>query len=473
MDASISQPDAEPLPVDEKLIVQGTAELRALTSGGVLAEPLEDGDELQMFLEEDWQEVQVEWSDGAHFRAELEAGATYYLRYKNDWLVSSRPNVDLSRFVLGRSDAEPCNRASTLLQVDAQMLGAWKTGDELQLVSANTGAMIFNLETYVSGAPRSGDAELSMSVRWYETGEALINGSMGDQAILTQLTEKTSNGRTYRAATRALIAPAFRMLDGETTAIRGSFTTPVLLERISVRVDPMKRRDFGEDLNPAAVSAGSTLYIDAMPFGGEHGQIGATPDLMILPIGAEENAVFDVELELASVYPSSWKLFGQMIDNFWVSILADDATEPLDVLVSVLSNNDYEELKLGNTMLQVGPVQEIRIEERPGFARNRIATATPKISWMAPKVGTANQYGVTIYRVYAEDGKTAMMRRAGFVLEGTEMSVPPNILEPGETYVFLISAHDQQDTSAIERPYASRFPEAYAESLTGLVTIAN
>lgn len=475
-DAAQTAPDARvDEPQDPRQELTGTAELRAITSAGVLTSALEGSETLEIYTGSDWHKVQVDWTDATHFRAELDEGAKYYLRYGDEWIVSTRGSIDLSRFLLGRSDRTACDRPATMLELDATLLSPWNDTDELQLVSANTGAMVFNLQALAwANAPRAGHTALdAMRVRWIDTEEALIDGSMGDQLVLTQLVEKSSGTRKYRAAARAMIPSAFRMIDGETTTVSGAFDAPAVNETLSMRLDPMRRRAWAGDLNPSAVHAGGSLYVDAMPFGGEHGQIGATPDLAVMSIPTTETAPFDVTLDFANVFPASWKLFVQSADNFWVSILAENAAQPLDVLLAISSNNDYDAVARGAGAVQVGPVREIRIDDKPGFSRNRLDTATPTIQWTAPESGVANLYGVTVYRVYADGAQTALEHRAGFVLESTSLALPPGVLVSGESYVFLISAHDLQDADAITHPYAARFPESYAESLTGLVTIAN
>src|SRR6185436_12511362 len=128
-------------------VVSGTAELHSMTLGGDVVEPLaySDGATIAAFLA-DHTRLELHMTDDAHFiLPAVPKDSPYYLQRGDQWVVSTHASIDLSRFRVGRPDAEPCNVGSTRLILDAEGLTAWHEGDELQLVSANTGAMVFNL----------------------------------------------------------------------------------------------------------------------------------------------------------------------------------------------------------------------------------------------------------------------------------------------------------------------------------------
>jgi hypothetical protein len=166
-------------------------------------------------------------------------------------------------------------------------------------------------------------------------------------------------------------------------------------------------------------------------------------------------------------------LFYQLNDDFRVSLLAENATMPADVLVSVQTNNPYDALLANTPPVRVGPARQIKIEEKGAFSRMRISTETPELTWEAPSLGSADAYGVSVYRVYAESGRTELEYRATFAIDGAlrKMRIPPKVLHRGETYVFFVSAHTNGGEHSIERPYEGHFPEAFAEAITGLVTV--
>lgn len=470
-------------PAEKTITVEGTALLHSVTLGGDLSEPLfyGRGSTLAAYLAPE-KDVRSTWSpvelaiveDGAFKLKSVPKDGAYYLRHENQWVVSTRASIDLSRYRIGRPDAEPCSYAGTKLVLEADGLDAWKDGDELQLVAANTGAMVFGLEQYaVENRMTGGSTTIDqMTIRWFGTGESLIDGSNGDQAIFTQLSTKTSRGKSYRAVTGAMIPSAFRMLDGEVTTVRGSFNDAGENKTLGLRIDPSAVRAMAQELNPTAVHSGSMFFVDAEPFGGEHGHVSATPDLLVLDLGTG-SSMFDVELEFLNPFPASWTLFYQLRDDFRVSVLAEGATEPADVLISLLVNDTYEALAAGSEPARVGPASSIAIEGKSAFLRHRLSTATPSLRWEAPALGTADAYALSVYRVSAKEGRTETEYVSTLAIDGAlrEVRVPPGVLRAGETYVFIFSAHQGGGSDAILRPYEGHFPEAYAESISGLVTI--
>lgn len=465
-------------PGEPTITVEGRAFSHALTLGGDLLEPMHfgEGSTLAAYLAPSGAPLQVaRVEDGTFEILGVPKDRAFYLRHGDQWVLSTRASIDLSRFRVGRPDAEPCSYAGTKLVLEADGLDAWKAEDELQLVSANTGAMVFGLERYaVENRMTGGSTTIDqMSIRWFGTGEALIDGSSGDQAIITQLTTKTSRGKSYRAVTGAMIPSAFRMLDGEVTTVRGSFSDAGETKTLGLRIDPSLVRAIAQELNPTAVHTGSTFFVDAEPFGGAHGHASASPDLVVLDLGPGA-ASFDVDLQFLNPFPPSWTLFYQLRDDFRVSVLAEGASEPADVLISLLTNNTYDALAAGEDAVRIGPPSSIEIEGRSAFLRHRLSTATPSLSWDAPALGSADAYALSVYRVSAVEGRTETAYVATIAIDGAlrEARVPPGVLEIGETYVFIFSAHHGGGSSAIVRPYEGHFPEAYAESISGLVTIS-
>lgn len=119
----------------------------------------------------------------------------------------------------------------------------------------------------------------------------------------------------------------------------------------------------------------------------------------------------------------------------------------------------------------VGPVSNPAMNGTNFFFDQSGVGTTPTVTWDAPAVGTATHYRVRIDRLYVGAQGHAASELAGFFyLTGTSLTIPPNLLVPGNNYVFTIFAESLPGIDITQTPFRLSFPHGFASSLSGLIT---
>ena len=95
---------------------------------------------------------------------------------------------------------------------------------------------------------------------------------------------------------------------------------------------------------------------------------------------------------------------------------------------------------------------------------------TPKLSWTAPTLGTASRYYVFVDLVSSQGGSSALDHFATIETTDTQATIPPGLLQTGQTYVFEIEARAAAGLDLSATPNAYALPEGYGTVTTTMVT---
>jgi len=121
---------------------------------------------------------------------------------------------------------------------------------------------------------------------------------------------------------------------------------------------------------------------------------------------------------------------------------------------------------------QVSPVTGALIDGASYFADQTLSSPTPTIRWNPPAVGSPTYYTVRIRRMSA--GLTGGVLKADVArifTAGTQVVVPPGILQPGSYYDVRVTAVVQPGHSIATLPYESQWPTHTAPAFSGLLTL--
>jgi hypothetical protein len=104
-----------------------------------------------------------------------------------------------------------------------------------------------------------------------------------------------------------------------------------------------------------------------------------------------------------------------------------------------------------------------------------LGSLRPLLSWGQPMVGLAHAYEVRIFRLYTPASEPDVVRAetvATFLTAQPQLSVPPGVLQPKQSYVVRIGAMWTPGVDLTQRPYQldSLVDTALAESLTSVLS---
>ncbi|HYG97567.1 MAG TPA: fibronectin type III domain-containing protein, partial [Terriglobales bacterium] len=122
----------------------------------------------------------------------------------------------------------------------------------------------------------------------------------------------------------------------------------------------------------------------------------------------------------------------------------------------------------------ISPVQGPQINGADFFANTTIGSTSVSLSWKAPALGSAYGYTVQISTpTKLPTGDLAYISVATLGTAKTSVTVPPGILAPGRSYVFVITARSDARANMETSPNRSALPTASADIVSGLVTISD
>jgi hypothetical protein len=114
----------------------------------------------------------------------------------------------------------------------------------------------------------------------------------------------------------------------------------------------------------------------------------------------------------------------------------------------------------------VSPALLPLLEGESAFTPRAGVGQTPRLSWTAPSVGPADAYGVEVFEVKQRPGLGRNLRVARIFTQGTDVRVPPGIMQPGVSYWFRIVAFKDAKYSP-RNPLANHANQCEAATITG------
>ena len=115
---------------------------------------------------------------------------------------------------------------------------------------------------------------------------------------------------------------------------------------------------------------------------------------------------------------------------------------------------------------------ELRVDNAFAQVRAQISR-TPTLSWAPPLLGSPTSYGITVFHL-ARIGSgpvIAVSEDAYFETTGRSLKIPFGELQPGEEYVFGVTAFDSPNAHVTKAPFKARFPFGAATALTALFRV--
>ena len=464
-----SKPDKQPVNPNE---VQGSRVLHYRTDQGDFSQPDTSRPEaLEAFVLEAGQRraFQVVMAEDGTFRIPDAPAGKYYLRDGTVYLYTDARAVNLDFHELGRQDTQKTLQQPavnlTLSNLAPQPFDSYPNW---QGVSAQVGlvASIYAQEPIPAGAT----SVSRLAADYFQNVPAetvLLDGARGDVLYVLGYAESERDGIITSVADR-FFTQKVTQRDGEVTTLEGTFQE---LPRKQLTVD-WRLQDFESyrtQVHPDATSRAQNLSI--MPTaGGSDVWYGYSGELVTAATYRTPTSTV-LDLAYGTPYPASWGEALNIRHAFRLDV-AEPGTVLVDGSFALSDTRPVAEALKGPLTPRLSPAQDLTVEGQDGRKARTLGSLAPRLAWAAPRLGTPSVYRVRIRRKSAQPGFTTLHSVATISTTETALDLPPGILEPGQQYVFQVSAMWVPGMDLAAQPYAYLRSTnlAEADTVSGLLS---
>lgn len=344
-------------------------------------------------------------------------GTTYLLKVgTSKYVVTDERHVDLGGLVMGRPTAQ---RGASSGTVQVSSMTPW-VDDRLFLAAPNAGLGSANL-TSLAGAS-SGDTSLDFTFDFVSA--FLIDASQGDIAYLLHQREAVGeNGQHFNALYELATFDNIEQVAGQPATFTGAFE---VVDRNLAATFDIRHSQFAA-LFPPGATVDVQVTIIAQPRAAKYGQSGRH----VVLASNRGRLLEDTTLtfEYGNPIPDHWDVYAKVVGfGSWTTPDGDSTTG------SVFYYDTVAATAAGPITPRLFPISAPTIDGQDATAPLSGVSLTPTIAWNPAA-------GATGYQVFINGGGT-------FYTTDTQITIPPGILESGETYPLTIQARDWFDLQA-------------------------
>ena len=181
----------------------------------------------------------------------------------------------------------------------------------------------------------------------------------------------------------------------------------------------------------------------------------------------------DVEagtVQYGDPFPAAWRRTFRVCQSASVAVpVPGGQTQSVN-----LTNTQTTSLPSATVKPLMSAVQNPKINGADLFAVSTIGSAAVTLTWDRPAIGTPIGYQVSIMSQSTfPDGTVNYVSTTTLSTAKTSMTVPPNLLTSGKTYLFLITSLADGRSNMEMSPHRSLLPSASAQLMSAPVTITN
>jgi hypothetical protein len=327
--------------------------------------------------------------------------------------------------------------------------------------------------TFVGGSAINGNLDYSgirnLFVRQYEpTALGSVNGYvLGPELTLSNLSLTTGGHNTISGALNPTVPASINL------SIKGSAwvplfdhiapTTPAALGgNFSLSVQPFIASD-GPNVSPSNPS----MPIDLIWTNGNFSAF-TTPSCPTNP-----PLITDVEagtVQYSDPFPSAWRRTFRVCHSASVAVPVPGTgvTQGIN-----LTNNQTTSLPTAAVKPLISPVQNPKISGADLFTASTVSSTAVTLTWDPPAVGTPFGYHVAIMTPTTSPfGTVGYLTSTILGTAKTSMTIPPDLLASGKTYLFVITALADGRANIETSPHRSSLPVANADLISAPITIS-
>ena len=390
----------------------------------------------------------------------------YFLRVGTNWFGTTERRVSLDFESLGRVDTSLA-AANTRLQLSVTNLSPWdRLGHFASLYSPNAGAALEAFDQATGVAPFDGDTNFTFTIPYDSYSQQfftpLIEATKGDVSYFTQMAFDQGSGeyRTLGGGSTSSLSVVSGQMNVASLALSSppASTTPLSIDQASFS---MHASDFTPGTQTLGIefSAGPRAVHErtsdglAFVWGFYPQTVTAPPNPVSYP----------------NPFPSTWGTTVLVQFGNVVSRTLPGALQARRLLSGVSVVLPIQALA-SPVVATLSPPTNVRINGMPFASDLSGATRTPTVSFGPPQLGQPNRYQVRIEQLSVSNSRTTGRTVATFSLPATETSLtlPPNLLVTGSTYVFAVTATRNPSTPQRD-PFDARLPFTSATVVSGLI----
>lgn len=390
-----------------------------------------------------------------------------YLQLGSRYLVSTGRTFDLGSTNWGRNGT--LVSLPTPVSVSATGLSPWQTGDFLDMYSLNAGAYGY-IDPIATGRPLAGATSLSgLGFDYANVLNPLrVVSGLGDVFSLAQMRyQTTTNGVPYRAMHKVLDTNV-TLVSGQPSTISGTFTQPAATGTFAVDWRRSAFEALRTQVNPGAVSTYNEIWMSARPaaLASAGSAISGPPLLIKLNPDSLRTDIVTGNMAYNNPLPAAWQKVASVVAGFTKTYALGTAT-PYTMNTDIRVEQEASAFAAGPVEPLVGPVQAPLVNTRGAFQNLTGVGADASLRWSKPLVGTATNYVVNIFRLGTSNGATTVTRVTTLHTDLQSVYLPPDVLQPGQTYFAEIQSWYQPGSDLALSPFKRALPRARASVLTG------
>jgi hypothetical protein len=188
------------------------------------------------------------------------------------------------------------------------------------------------------------------------------------------------------------------------------------------------------------------------------------------------NPPFTTDVEAGTVqysdpFPTTWRRTFRVCQSASVNVPVPGGTTQN----ITLANSQTTSLPTATVQPLISPVQNPKINGADLFTAGTINGTAVTLSWDPPAIGTPFGYNVAIMSTTTfPDGTVGYFSSTTLGTAKTSMTIPPDLLRSGQTYLFVISSRVDGRANMETSPHRSSLPTASAEVISApITTVAN
>jgi hypothetical protein len=385
-------------------------------------------------------------SDGSFLVRDVPVGS-FLLRIGTTVFVHPARQLVLPIYRAGRANATPVVGNTVTLNVDG--LSPWQPALLFELVISSSNAGCEEGVSPIPG-PQIGSTSIQGAIAPILLC-ATVDAMQGDRASLIQYTQRTdSSGASYTQLSRILDVPSPELGVQLSSVVQGTMRPVVPDQQVTANLDLPAFEAYFPELAPAAKH--STFFVDvaayahppppalapSLPFL-EHQRLPVVED-RLLALGVGAGVVGAFPLTFASPFPgwTTWVETSYTVEATWTIGGADGGTG-LPLYGQFYRLAPLPSLDHGPVTPMLTPPRDIRIDGADAFAGAGHVNPSPTFTWTAATSldpdfsGGTIRYELDLEPVGDPTGFT-------FVTVEPQVTVPPQLLKAGATYVAHLDA---------------------------------
>jgi hypothetical protein len=182
----------------------------------------------------------------------------------------------------------------------------------------------------------------------------------------------------------------------------------------------------------------------------------------------------DVEagtVQYSDPFPTTWRRTFRVCQSASVAVPVPGGTTQ----GITLTNSQTTSLPTAAVKPLLSPVQNPKINGADLFTAGTISNTAVTLSWDPPAIGTPFGYNVAIMSLTTSplpSGTVQFFPSTTLGTAKTSMTIPPDLLRSGQTYLFVITSRVDGRANMETSPHRSSLPVANADMISAPITIS-